>query len=56
MTTANHIARGVSAGMQRTFSSMEFETLKVTNPAEAVVNVELNRPKKLNAMNKLFFK
>eukprot|EP00794_Sanderia_malayensis_P008144 gene8144-9014_t len=46
----------VSMRLQSSLTSLEFETLKVTSPAENVINVELNRPKKLNAMNKLFFK
>jgi len=33
----------------------EFETLKVTSPANKVLNVEMNRPEKRNAMNKQFF-
>ncbi|XP_005100943.1 delta(3,5)-Delta(2,4)-dienoyl-CoA isomerase, mitochondrial isoform X1 [Aplysia californica] len=42
----------------RTMSSQatyEFETLKVTSPEEYVKHVELNRPKKLNAMNTAFW-
>lgn len=33
-----------------------FETLKVTSPREDVAHVELNRPDKLNAMNKAFWR
>lgn len=35
---------------RKMFSS--FETLKVTTPKEFVVQVELNRPDRLNAFNK----
>ncbi|XP_033735841.1 delta(3,5)-Delta(2,4)-dienoyl-CoA isomerase, mitochondrial-like isoform X2 [Pecten maximus] len=36
-------------------SKYNFETLKVTQPKEFVAHVELNRPKRLNAMNKAFW-
>lgn len=36
--------------------SYNFETLKVTSPREHVAHVELNRPDKLNAMNKAFWR
>ncbi|XP_021353466.1 delta(3,5)-Delta(2,4)-dienoyl-CoA isomerase, mitochondrial-like isoform X2 [Mizuhopecten yessoensis] len=36
-------------------SKYNFETLKVTQPKEFVTQVEMNRPKKLNAMNKAFW-
>jgi len=36
-------------------ASYNFETLKVTTPAEYVKHVELNRPQKLNAMNTAFW-
>ncbi|XP_033735839.1 delta(3,5)-Delta(2,4)-dienoyl-CoA isomerase, mitochondrial-like [Pecten maximus] len=36
-------------------SKYNFETLKVTQPKEFVTQVELNRPKQLNAMNKAFW-
>lgn len=35
--------------------SLEFNTLKVTNPHEFVFHVELNRPEKRNAMSPQFF-
>ena len=44
------------AKMQSTVAKMEFETLKLTQHGDNILNVELNRPKKLNAMNKQFFK
>ena len=34
----------------------KFETLEVTKPREHVLNVQLNRPDKLNAMNRLFWR
>jgi hypothetical protein len=34
----------------------KFDTLSVTRPREFVVQVELNRPKKLNAMNQAFWR
>ena len=37
-------------------STLEFDTLKVTIPKDHVAQVELNRPKKSNAMNRQFFK
>lgn len=41
----------------RTMSSQySFETLNVTQPADNVLQVELNRPDKRNAMNQQFFK
>ena len=33
-----------------------YETLKVTSPSEGVVQVELNRPSKSNAMNRAFWR
>ena len=33
-------------------SYSEFKALNVTQPAPHVINVELNRPTKMNAMNK----
>ncbi|KAK6183549.1 hypothetical protein SNE40_011008 [Patella caerulea] len=36
-------------------STYNFETLKVTKPRENVIQVELNRPQKRNAMNKAFW-
>jgi len=33
-----------------------FETLQLSSPAEHVIEVKLNRPKKLNAMNKVFWR
>ncbi|XP_060069005.1 delta(3,5)-Delta(2,4)-dienoyl-CoA isomerase, mitochondrial-like isoform X2 [Ylistrum balloti] len=38
-----------------TTSKYNFETLKITQPKEFVTQVEMNRPKKLNAMNKAFW-
>lgn len=43
-------SRGSSRGM-----AYSFETLAVSNPAEHVFQVELNRPDKLNAMNVAFW-
>ncbi|XP_061172954.1 delta(3,5)-Delta(2,4)-dienoyl-CoA isomerase, mitochondrial-like [Saccostrea echinata] len=42
----------------RNMSTMDytFETLKVTRPKDFVVQVEMNRPKKLNAMNRAFWR
>ena len=40
---------------QSSMAAMEFETLKLTQLHEHVLNVELDRPEKLNAMNKQFF-
>ncbi|XP_078001328.1 delta(3,5)-Delta(2,4)-dienoyl-CoA isomerase, mitochondrial-like [Glandiceps talaboti] len=37
-------------------SKYNFETLVVSNPKEYIYRVELNRPKKLNAMNKTFWR
>jgi len=37
------------------FSKYNFETLSVTNPSAHVLQVTLNRPEKLNAMNKTFW-
>ena len=31
----------------------KYQTIKVTRPSQHVLNVELNRPDKRNAMNKL---
>ena len=36
-------------------SSNDFTTLALSAPAEGVVHVSLNRPKKLNAMNRAFW-
>ena len=33
-----------------------YETLEVTRPAEWVVQVQLNRPEKSNAMNRAFWR
>lgn len=43
-----------SGNIFRNYSAMlsTFETLKVTSPQEFVYHVELNRPDKLNAMNR----
>ncbi|XP_069118102.1 delta(3,5)-Delta(2,4)-dienoyl-CoA isomerase, mitochondrial-like isoform X2 [Argopecten irradians] len=38
-----------------TTSKYNFETLKITQPKEFVTQVEMNRPKKLNAMNNTFW-
>ena len=34
----------------------QYKTLNVTQPSEYVVHVEMNRPEKLNAMNKELWK
>jgi len=36
-------------------TTLSFDTLKITYPAEHVAQVEINRPEKLNAMNKKFW-
>ena len=43
---------------QGRFSAMarSYETLEVTKPAEWVVQVQLNRPEKSNAMNRTFWR
>merc|ERR1712216_814912 len=43
---------------QHTMAALEhkFETLLVSTPAPHVIEVKLNRPNKLNAMNKLFWR
>lgn len=38
-----------------TSSAYKYETLSVSQPKEYVLNVQLNRPDKLNAMNQLFW-
>ncbi|XP_002730784.1 delta(3,5)-Delta(2,4)-dienoyl-CoA isomerase, mitochondrial-like [Saccoglossus kowalevskii] len=45
-----------SARKMSSNSLPQFETLAVTSPKEYVYQVELNRPKKLNAMNKAFWR
>jgi delta(3,5)-delta(2,4)-dienoyl-CoA isomerase len=45
--------RAMSSG---TSTSYEYETLKVTTPVENVVQVEINRPEKRNAMNRAFWR
>lgn len=42
--------------MSDTAEQYKFETLNVTRPREFVVQVEMNRPKKLNAMNRAFWR
>lgn len=42
--------------MSDTVEQYKFETLNVTRPKEFVVQVEMNRPKKLNAMNRAFWR
>lgn len=42
--------------MSDTTEQYKFETLNVTRPKEFVVQVEMNRPKKLNAMNREFWR
>lgn len=42
--------------MSDTTEQYKFETLNVTRPREFVVQVEMNRPKKLNAMNRAFWR
>merc|ERR1740117_1364124 len=37
-------------------ATMAWETLAVSYPAPHVIHVELNRPKKLNAMNAVFWR
>merc|ERR1712137_368033 len=37
-------------------ANYKFETLQVTSPSEFVYHVQLNRPKKLNAMNSAFWR
>ncbi|XP_071979753.1 delta(3,5)-Delta(2,4)-dienoyl-CoA isomerase, mitochondrial [Engystomops pustulosus] len=37
-------------------SSYNYETLKVTSPADHIFHVEINRPEKRNAMNKAFWR
>ena len=39
-----------------TSEASQFKTLSVTRPSEYVVQVELNRPEKLNAMNTDFWR
>ncbi|XP_005100938.1 delta(3,5)-Delta(2,4)-dienoyl-CoA isomerase, mitochondrial isoform X1 [Aplysia californica] len=54
---AKHVPSKLSL-MARAMSSQvtyEFETLNVTSPEEYVKHVELNRPKKMNAMNTAFW-
>ena len=53
---ANHLLKRPLVKLQSTMTAAQFETLKLTQPADHVLNVQLNRPKKLNAMNKQFFK
>ncbi|XP_069118101.1 delta(3,5)-Delta(2,4)-dienoyl-CoA isomerase, mitochondrial-like isoform X1 [Argopecten irradians] len=54
------VLRPVCVGSARNMSSdttskYNFETLKITQPKEFVTQVEMNRPKKLNAMNNTFW-
>ncbi|XP_064623837.1 delta(3,5)-Delta(2,4)-dienoyl-CoA isomerase, mitochondrial-like [Lineus longissimus] len=48
---ARLVLRAMSSG-----TSCEYETLKVTTPLENVVQVEINRPEKRNAMNRAFWR
>jgi len=43
------------ARMMSTLKDYEFETLSVTKPKDKVLSVEINRPKKRNAMSRQFF-
>ena len=45
-----------SAVTMATEGALKFETLEVTRPSEWVVQVQLNRPDKSNAMNMAFFR
>ena len=46
----------VSAMSTGTNALPQYETLSLSSPQEYVVQVELNRPEKRNAMNKTFFR
>ena len=46
----------VSAVAMATEGSRQFETLEVTRPSEWVIQVQLDRPEKSNAMNIAFFR
>ena len=42
--------------MSATVEQYKFETLEVTTPKEFVYQVDINRPDKLNAMNRAFWR
>lgn len=50
------VARTMSTASTFDPSKYKFETLVVSAPAEHVIQVELNRPKKLNSMNRAFWR
>lgn len=50
------VAKKVPAMAMSSLPQHQYETLLVTSPTEFVYHVQLNRPKKLNAMNSAFWK
>ena len=48
----SHISETMPSGVLH----QSFETLQLSSPAEHVIEVKLDRPKKLNAMNKVFWR
>ncbi|KJE95612.1 enoyl coenzyme A hydratase 1, variant [Capsaspora owczarzaki ATCC 30864] len=52
-TGARPFSTSMAAASAAEAPKFEFETLAVTRPAQHVIQVELNRPKKLNAVNRV---
>ena len=49
-------AKMSSTQLTRNYGSSEYETIEVTAPAQYVIRVQLNRPEKSNAMNRVFWR